>query len=92
MASRAKELAAAADCGMQAVRAIRIAERQPMPPEGAEWWQDLDLAHAVRMACAALYHAFRARPDLKRPDNYDLALLEAGKGAGMVHGKAVGNG
>lgn len=69
------ELVAAAECGMQAVRAIAraIAAGQPT---GAGWHQDNDLWHADRMARLAHYHACRARPDLRLPDSYDMAVAE----------------
>lgn len=67
------ELDAAANCGAQAERSIRAAVRDGAPVNG---W-DNELLHAVRMTRLAVYHAFRARPDLRKPDNYDLAVAEA---------------
>jgi len=37
---------------------------------------DYNGLHCVRMARLAVYHAFKARPDLRPPDSYDDAREE----------------
>lgn len=67
------ELVAAADCGMQAVRACRRACAQAGPPEIG---LDNDVEHAVRMTRLAVFHACKARPALRPPNRYDIAVAE----------------
>ena len=69
----ASQLALAADCGTQAVRAVRRAADPARRPD----WRDMEEQHAQRMARLAGHHALRARPDLKAPDRYTIAQAEA---------------
>lgn len=78
--ARRKEKEAAAKAGLQAAAAMRASAtdtfiRKGDPLKGTEdWWYHQD--QAVRMARAAAYHGFKARPELKPPDSYELAVKE----------------
>lgn len=73
-ANRERFFEAAAKSGMVAANAIRVAkERSVEVAPGWEYW----IEQAVRMTRMAVYHAFKARPDLKPPDAYDRAVKGA---------------
>lgn len=67
------ELAAAANCGDQVARAVQAAARESGPPPVG---LDNNVEHAVRMTRLAVYHACKARPELRPPNNYDTAVAE----------------
>ena len=71
MASRADELAAAARAGLEAAAAMRHAAPDVIV-KAPDWWYYAE--QAVRMSRSAAHHAFRARPDLRPPDSYDIAV------------------
>lgn len=70
--SKKEELALAERYGGYARDSIARAITEPVNPV----WDHHGL-NAVRMARSACEHAFRARPDLRPPDNYELARREA---------------
>lgn len=75
MTRRQRELALAASAGREAATSLRKAVTQPKN----EVW-DHDFEQAYRMSRAAAEHAFKARPDLRPPDSYELARREAKDG------------
>lgn len=76
--ARRKEKEAAAKAGLQAAAAMRQSVTDTLikkgdPVKGTEdWWYHQD--QAIRMARIAAHHAFKARPELKPLDSYDLAV------------------
>ena len=67
--TRDEELAKAAACGEEAGRYMLKAATEPVNEV-----HDYNGLHCVRQARLAVYHAFKARPDLKPKDRYEESV------------------